>query len=112
MDKVLLRQERLKVKVGQIPTGKGENRMLVDDYEEFTTLTPFAYTMEYVRRVLRDAVMRVSGSSDKVELNLERWPQVNTALGELYALDRNFRWIRSSDSDNTLLVIQGIPHSN
>jgi hypothetical protein len=80
-------------------------------YERFWSQTPFGYRMDYLRPLMKDAVRRVtSGETKKVELNLLRYPQVHTVMGELVAQMPKAQRVRfgytTKEEENTLFVIE------
>jgi len=78
--------------------------------ERFFSQSPCGYIIGPLRKKMRAAFLKVvNGDKKKVELVLERFPQVNTVMGELQATlpkkDRlSFGWT-TNDEANTLFHI-------
>jgi len=93
--------------------GKSKDAEPVEEpiYERFWSQSPCGYRMDYLRPLMQDAVRRVqSGKSKKVELNLLRYPQVNTVMGEILAHMPKAQRVRfgytTEEEENTLFVIE------
>jgi len=80
-------------------------------YERFYLQAPHGYLMEPLRKEMTEAFNRVVlGTVNKVELVLDRFPQVNTVMGELIAsvpkTKRPSFGYTNKDESNTLFVIE------
>lgn len=82
-------------------------------YERFHLIAPIGYKMEHLRTLLGKAVNSVvknDRKSAKMEFVLERWPQVNTVMGEINAQLPKTQRVRfgytTKEEENTLFVIE------
>ena len=101
------------VEVGQRHTSKKQQEEGMPGtpiYEKFWSVSPIGYRMKHIRNILKEAVEGVIQKKRKrVELNLQRYPQVNTAMGEILngiPKDKRPSFGYTTDKeDNTLFVI-------
>lgn len=90
---------------------KGGEEVEEPVFERFWLQTPIGYCVRALRNKLRNLVKPiVRGERKKVEIVLERWPQVNTVMGEINAglpKDKRLRFgYTTNEEENTLFVIE------
>lgn len=98
------------VKVGErTRKPKGGEPIQEDVYERFTLPTPFGYDINQLRdHMRREFAPVLNGQRKRVEISLNRFPQVDTVAGEIKAstklkLNMGFS---SKDEENTMFVVE------
>jgi hypothetical protein len=95
--------------------GKKAGPVVEDEliYERFSLRTPVGYVIEPLRRKLRgvvSALLKHPNKNAKVEISLERFPQVGTVMGEINAglpkAQRVTFGYTTKEEENTLFVIE------
>jgi hypothetical protein len=114
-DVVKVRRERLSVQVGtKKKRKKGGEEIEIPVYEEWWNHTTSGYKTNALRKIMRMAARRVAFGSRKtmkegVELVLQRFPQVNTVMGELKHAFKGVKLVgayTTKEEGNLLYVIK------
>jgi hypothetical protein len=89
---------------------KGGEEITEDIYEDYTLPSPAGYAINLLRSYLRHQLKPVlAGERKKIEITLERFPQVETVAGEIKAsTSMKFKQFgySSKDEQNTLFVVE------
>lgn len=107
---VLCSLKDYEVKVGERTRKPKNGEPITEDvHERFALPSPFSYDIRRLRTHMRDAAAPIlNGQRKRVEISLERWPQVDTVAGEIKANSKRKLNIgfSSNDEEDTMFVIE------
>jgi len=106
---VKLARRKYDVKVGEKTKKKKGKKEKVEVRERFSLFAPIGYDIRALRTRINEAFNLILNGANKVELILDRFPQVHTVVGELKSrfprVKFTAKWT-TDEEQNTLFVIE------
>lgn len=106
---VKLARRKYNVKVGEKTKKKKGKKEKIEVRERFSLFAPVGYDIRALRTRIREAFHLILNGANKVELALDRFPQVHTVVGELKSqfpgVKFTAKWT-NDEEENVLFVIK------